>query len=52
MILYVFLSVESLHVAASQVSEADRPLEETTEKLSVKHRFNTNEILECLPHGK
>ncbi|XP_064032367.1 rho guanine nucleotide exchange factor 28 isoform X2 [Pogoniulus pusillus] len=42
--------VESLHVAASQVSEADRPPEEATEKLSVKHRFNTNEILECLPH--
>ncbi|NXN13663.1 ARG28 factor, partial [Indicator maculatus] len=42
--------VESLHVAASQVSEADRPAEETTEELSVKHRFSTNENLESLPH--
>ncbi|NXP72345.1 ARG28 factor, partial [Ramphastos sulfuratus] len=42
--------VESLHVAASQVSEADRPPEEATEELSVKHRFSTNEILESLPH--
>ncbi|NXG46608.1 ARG28 factor, partial [Psilopogon haemacephalus] len=42
--------VESLHLAASQVSEADRPPEETTEELSMNHRFSTNEILESLPH--
>ncbi|XP_041342104.1 rho guanine nucleotide exchange factor 28 isoform X8 [Pyrgilauda ruficollis] len=41
--------VESLHIAVttSQVSdETDRSPEESTEELSVKHRFTTNEILE------
>ncbi|XP_065511804.1 rho guanine nucleotide exchange factor 28 [Caloenas nicobarica] len=45
--------VESLHLAItiSQVNEADRSPEETTEELSVKHRFNANEILESVPNG-
>ncbi|XP_058683477.1 rho guanine nucleotide exchange factor 28 isoform X2 [Poecile atricapillus] len=43
--------VESLHVAVttSQVSETDRSPEESTEELSVKHRFSANEILESAP---
>ncbi|XP_063035754.1 rho guanine nucleotide exchange factor 28 isoform X8 [Melospiza melodia melodia] len=42
--------VESLHTAVttSQVSETDRSPEESTEELSVKHRFATNEILESV----
>ncbi|NXA88025.1 ARG28 factor, partial [Melanocharis versteri] len=45
--------VESLHVAVttSQVSETDRSPEESTEELSVKHRFNANEILESVASG-
>ncbi|NXX28669.1 ARG28 factor, partial [Nicator chloris] len=42
--------VESLHVAVtSQVSETDRSQEESTEELSVKHRFTASEILESVP---
>ncbi|NWI46905.1 ARG28 factor, partial [Picathartes gymnocephalus] len=43
--------VESLHVAVttSQVSETERSPEESTEELSVKHRFTANEILESVP---
>uniref|UniRef100_A0A8D2NFK1 Rho guanine nucleotide exchange factor 28 n=1 Tax=Zonotrichia albicollis TaxID=44394 RepID=A0A8D2NFK1_ZONAL len=42
--------VESLHTAVttSQVCETDRSPEESTEELSVKHRFATNEILESV----
>ncbi|XP_053788443.1 rho guanine nucleotide exchange factor 28 [Vidua chalybeata] len=42
--------VESLHnaVTASQVSETYRLPEESTEEISVKHRFTTNEILESV----
>ncbi|NXY57412.1 ARG28 factor, partial [Callaeas wilsoni] len=42
--------VESLRVAVtSQVSETDRSPEESTEELSVKHRFTASEILESVP---
>ncbi|NWV03409.1 ARG28 factor, partial [Ptilonorhynchus violaceus] len=43
--------VESLHVAVttSQVSKTDRSPEESTEELSVKHRFTANEVLESVP---
>nr|XP_021387467.1 rho guanine nucleotide exchange factor 28 isoform X4 [Lonchura striata domestica] len=42
--------VESLHsaVTTSQVSETDRLPEESTEEISVKHRFTTSEILESV----
>ncbi|XP_072778036.1 rho guanine nucleotide exchange factor 28 isoform X6 [Taeniopygia guttata] len=42
--------VESLHIAVttSQVSETDRLPEESTEEISVKHRFTTSEILESV----
>ncbi|NXT13693.1 ARG28 factor, partial [Prunella fulvescens] len=42
--------IESLHVAVtmSQVSGTDRSPEESTEELSVKHRFTTSEILESV----
>ncbi|XP_066195264.1 rho guanine nucleotide exchange factor 28 [Sylvia atricapilla] len=43
--------VESLHAAvtSSQVSETDRSPEENTEELSVKFRFNVNEMPESVP---
>lgn len=46
--------VESLHAAVtiSQVNETDRSPEESTEELSVKHIFATNEILESVLGGE
>ncbi|RLW05268.1 hypothetical protein DV515_00005216 [Chloebia gouldiae] len=43
-------SFESLHIAVttSQVSETDRLPEESTEEISVKHRFTMSEILESV----
>ncbi|XP_068032577.1 rho guanine nucleotide exchange factor 28 isoform X2 [Anomalospiza imberbis] len=42
--------VENLHIAvtSSQVSETDRLAEESTEEISMKHRFTTNELLESV----